>query len=97
MATCTVSGTLTDCTSTPLVGMVVQFTTQSPGFSVEPVAGVTTSSSSGAWSLSILQGTSGQFTIYVPNGSTGNLVPYKFNAVIPSATSANFSTIVEDA
>jgi len=96
MSTCIVTGTVTDCSGTPLSGLNVYFNTQSPNTSIQPARVATTSASDGTWSMPILQGTSGTFTVYTTSSSTGNTSPYQFNVLIPATSTTTLSSIVED-
>lgn len=96
MSTCIVTGIVTDCSGVPLSGLNVYFNTQSPSTSTQPARIATTSASNGTWSIPILQGTSGTFTVYTTSSSNGNTSPYQFNVLIPATSTATLQSIVED-
>jgi hypothetical protein len=96
MSTCIVTGTMTDCSGAPLSGLNIYFNTQSPSTSPQPARVTTTSAANGTWSMPIIQGLSGTFTVYTASSSTGNTSPYQFNVVIPATSTATLQSIVED-
>ena len=97
MATCTVSGIFTDPSGTGIVGATVRFCTDTPAFdassnAVMPKEVTTTTTTGGAWSISVVQGISGFLTIDLPPTSTGPAVKYKFSMIIPQTSTATFTT-----
>lgn len=96
MASCTVTGKLTDCGGNVLSGIPINFNIQTPGVVIEPLQLTTTSASDGTWSMSLAQGISGQFTIWTANAGSGQQVPYMFNVAVPNTSTATFSSILED-
>ncbi len=96
MSTCIVTGTMVDCTGAPLSALNIFFNIQSPGTSAQPARVTTSSASDGTWSMPILQGTSGTFTVYTTSSSTGSTLPYSFNVVVPALSTATLSSIAED-
>lgn len=96
MAICVVSGTVLDPSGTALSEIEVDFNIQTPIISADPVQGSTTTASDGTWSLSLLQGLSGVFTVNVANDNLSKKIPYRFNANIPLSLTASFSSVVVD-
>lgn len=96
MSICVVSGTVVDPSGNPLSGVPVDFNIQNAIVSADPVQGTTSTASNGTWSMSLLQGLSGVFTISVRNSNFGKSFPYRFNVAIPASSTANFSSILVD-
>lgn len=96
MALCTVDGTVTDVSGTPLGGVPVIFNTQSGAVSVEPYEGATATASDGTWSLSLVQGLGGVVTLAVAPSDIGKTNLYRFNVNIPATATAPFSSILVD-
>ncbi len=96
MALCTVSGTVIDSSGTALAGIPVSFVTQVPILAAEPIEGTTSTATDGTWSLSVLQGLSGIFTISAPTSAISRAIQYKFSANIPLALTATFSSTLAD-
>lgn len=96
MANCTVSGTVLDPSGTAISGVRVEFNTQTAAASVEPQQAATTTATNGTWSLVLVQGLGGIFTIKIPQSSIAPVTPYTFNANIPVATTATFASVVVD-
>lgn len=92
MAICVVSGAVLDPSGTALSGTSVSFNTQLAAVSAEPVQGSTSTASDGSWSLSLLQGISGIFTIPVAPTTSSRKVLHTFSAVIPATSTATFSS-----
>ena len=98
MATCTYSGTLLDPSETGIVGATVRFNIQTPVMNtgatglLAPKELSTTTTSGGAWSLTLSQGASGILTIDCPPDSLNATVKYKFDIVVPATSTATFPT-----
>lgn len=96
MATCVVSGKLLDPSGTALPSIPVMFNIQTPILTAEPFQGSTTTAVDGSWSLSLQQGLSGVFTIDIQTDRLSRAVVYRFNANIPAASTATFSSTLVD-
>lgn len=101
MATCTISGVLQDPSGTGVSGAVIKARTVSPFFSttieVVPTEISTTSAdSTGAWSLSLIQGASAIFTILYPPNSTDSRRILTHSVTVPLASTANFSDLATE-
>jgi hypothetical protein len=97
MALCTVSGTVKDVSETAISGAIITAKLVTPIFSsttqILPTEVSTTSASDGTWSLSLLRTASVNITIQYPPNSTNSKVILGFSAIIPNASTAEFSTI----
>lgn len=96
MSVCLISGVVQDPSLTPISGLAVTFNTQTPVLAAEPVQGSTTTASDGTWSMSLLQGLSGIFTINSRVTPISRTTTYTFNVNVPLTSTANFSDIVVD-
>ncbi len=96
MATCILSGTLVDPSSTAISGVLVSFNTQNPTLSADPVEGSTTTAADGTWSLTIQQSLSGVVTINTRTNDASQTFPYRFNVRVPAAPTATFAEALVD-
>lgn len=97
MSQCTVSGTLLDPSSTAISGAIVKFNIQNPVTGIlSPQEVRTSSATDGTWSLAVSQGVTGIFTVESSEDSKNSNSTHTFNAVIPSSSTATFSSVWVD-
>lgn len=101
MATCAISGVLQDPSGTAVVGAVVKAKIVSPYFSttieiVPTEISTTSAASTGAWSLTLIQGASAIFTILYPPNATDSRRVITHSVAVPLTTTANFSDLATE-
>ncbi len=99
MANCTVSGTFTDAQGNAISGATLRFNLDTPaldptgsGNLLLPYEVTTTTSNSGTWSLSLIQGVSGVLTMDLVPTTMSPVIKYKFSLLIPSSASTTFAS-----
>lgn len=101
MAQCTVSGIIQDLSATGIESAVIKAEVITPVFvttiQVLPTTISTTSSSTGAWSLSLMQGVSCRVTIEYPPNDMDSRRVLTYAITVPASGSANFSTLATEA
>lgn len=95
MAVCTVSGTFLDSEGAAVVSATVRFNLSNPslnalGSLMVPKEVTTTTDSNGAWSLVLVQETSGILTLDLVPAPNCPIVKYKFSLVMPATLTATF-------
>lgn len=98
MATCAVNGNILDPSGTALVSLEVSARINQGTLSgttlIAPAQIVTTTNSSGNWTLTMQQSISVLFTVQYPPVGLEPMRVESFTANIPAAASAQFSSIV---
>lgn len=99
MATCTVSGTFVDSSSTAVNAVIVKFRVITPLLDpinqlVLPTEISTTSGSNGFWSLAIDQGITGLLSFDYPPSIIAPTRRTTYSVAIPATTSASFASIM---
>lgn len=101
MATCTITGTITDPTGTAISGAMVELRVTTPQFDatnnlVVPYVSTVTTSASGAFILTASQGISAVVTIDYPPNATDSIRRYSYSIVVPSYTTATFYSLATE-
>lgn len=100
MATCAVSGLIQDVSGTVVAGAVIKARPTVYYFSttieIVPTEVSTTSSASGTWSLTLIQGASLVISIEYPPNATDSRVRVDHSVTIPATATADFSTLVTE-
>lgn len=100
MATCTVSGVVKDVSETAVQSASVRAKIVTPFFSttihIVPKEISTTTDTSGAWSLSLNQGSQCIVTIEYPPNTTDSKLRYSYSITVPATSTANFSTLATE-
>lgn len=100
MATCIVSGTVQDITSTAVATATVRARVITPFFSttiqIVPKEVSTTTDSSGNWSLTLIRSSQCIIEIEYPPNTTDSALRYSYAITVPAAATANFSTLVTE-
>ena len=96
MAICTVSGTFLNPQGTAVASATVHFNIETPvvdgsGNLLMPKEITTTTASDGTWSLSIIQGVSGNLTLDLNPTVSSPVTKYSFSLVIPTSSTATFA------
>lgn len=96
MATCVVSGKFADSQGNPVVGATVHFAVTNPvldayGNALTPKEVTTSTAGDGSWSLSLVQGSSGELTLDLIPTSLSSVVKYPFSLSMPLTSTASFS------
>ena len=100
MAQCTVSGVIKDVSDTAIAGVVVKANIVTPFFvttiHILPKEISDTSDSNGLWDLSLTQGCSAIVTMDFPGNSTDSAKKVTYAITVPSAATADFSTLATE-
>lgn len=101
MATCSITGTIVDPTATAISGATVELRVTSPQLDasnnlVMPFTTSVTTNSSGVFTLIADQGISGIVTIDYPPNSTDSVRRYSYSILVPTASSANFYSLITE-
>ncbi len=99
MATCSVTGTIVNCSAVAIAGVTVRFRTTKPVLDassnlVVPEEVSTTTASNGSWSIALDQGISGILAIDFPASPTSSTARACYTISVPSATSATFASLM---
>lgn len=97
MATCAVSGIIKDISETAILGATIKASISNSFFTttihIVPKEVSTTSAADGTWTLNLVRGSSAIVTISYPPNATNSQQPYRYSVTVPSAATADFSTI----
>ncbi len=103
MATCAISGAVVDASETAVGNVVVKFVVTTPyangsatNWFIPKEVSVTTSTLTGAWTMTLSQGLSGIMSFDYPPNSTDSARRIQYAIVVPATPTASFNTLATE-